>query len=118
MRILLVEDLSDVRSVMAEFLREEGYLVVEAQDGDSALSALTAPAKCDAVIVDVVLPGGSTGLQIADFVKQAGIPVLLYTGHPGSMRLLEAQGVPYLRKPFPFAEVITWLAELPALPAP
>jgi DNA-binding response OmpR family regulator len=113
MRILLVEDLPDLRDVMAEFLREEGHSVAEAHDRDSALSALTAPAECDAIIVDVVLPG-ATGLEIAGFVQEAGTPVLLYTGHPASMSLLEAQGIRHLRKPFPLADIVTWLAEQPA----
>ncbi len=99
---------------MAEFLREEGHSVAEAHDRDSALRVLTPPAECDAVIVDVMLPGGSTGLEIAYFVKEAGTPVLLYTGHPESMGLLETQGIPHLRKPFPLAEIVTWLAALPA----
>ena len=99
---------------MAEFLREEGHSVAEAHDRNSALRVLTPPAECDAVIVDVMLPGGSTGLEIAYFVKEAGTPVLLYTGHPESMGLLETQGIPHLRKPFPLAEIVTWLAALPA----
>lgn len=55
--ILLVDDDPDVRELTAEILRESGYDVVEAEDGERALAALAAmPTPPALVLLDLIMP--------------------------------------------------------------
>jgi DNA-binding response OmpR family regulator len=56
MRILLVEDLPELRTILADLLRETGHEVIEAYDVETATQALIPEALCEAVITDMVLP--------------------------------------------------------------
>ena len=61
MRILLVEDEDGVRSIAATHLRQRGYEVEEACDGEEALDILTdMPGSFDLIISDVVMPSNYT----------------------------------------------------------
>lgn len=60
--LLLVEDEYAVRQATGEFLRLQGYQVIEAKDGLEALSvAARHPAKIDIIVSDVVMPNMSGG---------------------------------------------------------
>ena len=56
--VLVAEDDDAVRDILARSLREYGYTVLEARDGQHALEVATAaPAPPDLVVADVVMPG-------------------------------------------------------------
>ncbi|WP_309243057.1 response regulator [Hyalangium versicolor] len=61
--IMLVEDDELIRSSTAEYLRDQGHQVMEAQDAESALSALST-CQADVLLTDVGLPGRS-GTELA-----------------------------------------------------
>jgi DNA-binding response OmpR family regulator len=109
MRILLVEDSPEVRTLLADVLREAGHDVVEAYDLKTAVQGLSSAPSCEAVVTDAMLPGGSVGLQIATMAKHVGVPVLVCTGHPDAMMVLQAQGVAYLQKPFDTDALLMWI---------
>ena len=100
--VLVVEDDAMVRSALAETLRDLRYRVVEAADADAALALLDGGTKVDAVLSDVMLPGGMDGVALAQAarVHLPGAPVILATGHAGALdgRALPP-GVGVLRKP-------------------
>ncbi|MCA1946330.1 MAG: response regulator [Desulfovibrio sp.] len=54
-KLLLVEDDPQVRSMLSETLRQEGYEVVEAANGREAIAAYKA-APADLVITDIIMP--------------------------------------------------------------
>jgi PAS domain S-box-containing protein len=83
--VLLVEDEGDVRLGVAEWLRELGYLVLEAQDGPAALELLGRTTDVDLLVTDVGLPNGLNGRQVADAARERvpGLPVLFITGYAG-----------------------------------
>ncbi len=58
MRLLIVEDEPDLLSSLSEALREDGYAVDEASDGEDGLAKAL---RCDydAIVLDVMLPGMS-----------------------------------------------------------
>jgi CheY-like chemotaxis protein len=62
-RLLLCDDSNRLRSVLADFLREEGYAVTEAASGEDALAFLVAEpcGTFDAVVMDYCLDPGLTG---------------------------------------------------------
>ena len=103
--ILVVEDNSEVRKVMAVMLGRLGYEVLEAEDGPSALALLGGGENSiDLVLSDVVMPAGMSGLDLARELKRhyQGIKMLMTSGYPeGKIRArdLDEFGTTLLRKP-------------------
>lgn len=82
-RILVVEDDQDVLEITVTMLEDLGYEVLSAGDGEEAFRLLEAEKDFAAVVSDVVLPGGTSGVEIATRVKATapGVGVLLISGH-------------------------------------
>jgi two-component system, cell cycle sensor histidine kinase and response regulator CckA len=81
--ILLVEDERPVRSTLRRLLERHGYRVLEASNGQDALTLVAARgAEIDLVLSDMVMPGMG-GTELAGRVRGSspGIPVLLMTGY-------------------------------------
>lgn len=80
-KILLVEDDSDIRMVYAEVLRDSGYFVLEAADGDAGLKRALED-EWDLMLLDIMLPG-QDGLHILKYVKEndklRNRPIILLT---------------------------------------
>ena len=81
-RILLVEDEFLIRSLISECLAEEGFEVVEADNGTAALTILGSPDLFDALVTDVHMPGGPNGVQLALSARKMhpDLPVIFATG--------------------------------------
>jgi DNA-binding response OmpR family regulator len=67
--LLLVEDEHRLRSLVAQFLRNEGYQVVEAGDGAEGVSRFSDSGPFDLVLVDLNLPVFS-GVEVCRRVKK------------------------------------------------
>ena len=103
-RILFVEDEKVVRVIAARLLRERGYEVIEASDGEEALALAEQHAgTIDLMISDVIMPGmdGPTLLKVArPYLGDA--PVMFISGYAEAefSDLLEGEtGVSFLAKP-------------------
>jgi CheY-like chemotaxis protein len=103
--ILLVEDESVVRRLVAEILESTGYTVMQAGDGPSALELLRRHSgTLDLLVTDVVMPGMS-GPEVAQAVTsmRPGTQVLYTSGYTdsaiGHHGVLEP-GIAFLQKPF------------------
>src|SRR5262249_38701658 len=100
--ILVVEDDRDIRTLLADFLRREGYGVEVAEDSHAADRAL-APIKPDLVILDLMLPG-EDGLSLCRRQRERGsTPILMLTAKNDDVdRIvgLELGADDYLGKPF------------------
>jgi two-component system, cell cycle sensor histidine kinase and response regulator CckA len=103
--ILLVEDETVVRHLVAEILETSGYAVMQAGDGPSALELLRRHSgKLDLLLTDVVMPGMS-GPEVAQAVTsmRPGTQVLYTSGYTdsaiGHHGVLEP-GIAFLQKPF------------------
>jgi CheY-like chemotaxis protein len=109
--ILLVEDDPVVRHVVRLLLELEGDSVVEAKDGDDALTVLDGyHGELDLLVTDVMMPGLS-GAEVCDRVREGrpGLPTLFISGfYPEAVfpdqRLPE--GSAFLAKPFMPEELI------------
>jgi len=107
--VLLVEDDPTIAAFVAKGLREAGFAVDEAADGETGLT-LAREQKFDAAIVDVMLPR-LDGLSLIDALRGRGIrtPVLILSAKRSvddRVRGLQAGGDDYLTKPFAFAELL------------
>ena len=94
---------------MEKGLREAGYAVDRARDGETGLARALAD-HYDAAIVDVMLPR-LDGLSLIDAVRARGVrtPVLILSAKRSvddRVRGLQAGGDDYLTKPFAFAELL------------
>lgn len=102
--ILLVEDDPAVRRIVTRMLDRLGYLVLEAEDGATALAVLEEN-SVDLLLTDVVLPGGMSGPDIARQALQQvpGLPVLYMSGYTENAILHHGrldEGINLISKPF------------------
>ena len=102
--ILVVEDNVDVRDVTVRRLASLGYLVIEASDGPGAVVALRENGSIDLVFSDIVMPGGMTGYELDDWIKEnrRGTKVLLTSGYDAEITRERASpsDMKLLRKPY------------------
>ena len=112
--ILIVDDEPEVRAVVAEFLEDFGYHVLQARGGSDALAQLhDNPAVC-LMISDIRMPEMS-GIELADTATQhnPGLKVILISGYFVAQQVNRR----FLRKPFRMKELETAVrAELDGSP--
>ncbi|MCB1095649.1 MAG: response regulator transcription factor [Verrucomicrobiae bacterium] len=107
-RILLVEDEEALRVAVADSLRDEGYRVLTAAEGDTGLQ-LALEEKPDIVVLDVMLPKRD-GYSICQELRRLNlsVPVLMLTARglvDDRVRGLDAGADDYMVKPFSLAEL-------------
>ena len=100
--ILVIEDNEELREVLADFLRNEGYTVSCVGDGDKAL-ALYEKYGARLLVLDIMLPGAS-GMRILNKVREkSNTPVLMVSAKLGKDDKLSAivNGADdYIEKPY------------------
>ena len=109
MRALVVEDDVTLAGFVEQGLREAGFAVDRAADGDEGL-ALAVRTSYDVALVDVMLPGRD-GLSLVEELRRRRItcPVLILSAKRSvddRVRGLQAGGDDYLTKPFALAELL------------
>ena len=99
--VLVVDDDPTIRTLVADLLVEEGYLVVTAATGQEALDRVLASQPA-ALVLDLQLPG-LDGRAVVEALREwvLQVPVLLVTANGQARRAAEDLGVEsYLSKPF------------------
>jgi len=109
MRILVVEDDTKISSFVVKGLKQSGYAVDAAGDGEQA-EILALATDYDAAIVDIMLPLAD-GLTLVKNLREKGtrLPVIFLSAKASvddRIRGLEAGGDDYLTKPFAFSELL------------
>ncbi len=81
--ILYVEDDERVRKALLKVLDILGYRVLSAENAIEAMKFLDAAEKFDLLLSDIVMPGGMSGVDLADKVRKTRpeIPILLITAY-------------------------------------
>jgi PAS domain S-box-containing protein len=103
--LLIVEDDSSVLKATRRFLEYLGYNILEASNGLDALETLRrARLEIKLVLTDVVLPGGMTGLEVAERMSREnrGLKIVFTSGYTGSVvndALLSNSDIWFLQKP-------------------
>jgi two-component system, response regulator PdtaR len=85
--LLIAEDEFIIRLTIAEFLRDEGYEVIEAANADEALDVLRSGIPIDLLFTDVRMPGSMDGCELAQRVRSEwpSTPVILTSGYSQSL---------------------------------
>jgi CheY-like chemotaxis protein len=105
--ILLVEDNDKVREATANRLESLGYAVLEAKTGPEAITLLKSGDPVVLVFSDVVMPGGMTGYDVAEWVQsmKPDVKVLQTTASSDvpvavskAARKIKVLGKPYTRE--------------------
>jgi two-component system OmpR family response regulator len=109
MRILVVEDDTKIASFLVRGLKQAGYAIDQASDGESGL-ALAESTDYDAAIVDVMLPK-LDGVSLVRRIRAARLlmPVLFLSARTSvddRVHGLQSGGDDYLTKPFAFSELL------------
>jgi signal transduction histidine kinase/CheY-like chemotaxis protein len=113
--ILVVEDEAAVREMSCDTLRELGYIVLEAADGEQALAALDRHPGVDLLFTDVVMPG-MNGRQLAEaaLALRPALKILYTTGYARDALAADGRleaGVSLLQKPFTAAALAARVRE-------
>jgi two-component system phosphate regulon response regulator OmpR len=116
--LLIVDDDSRIRALLARYLTMQGYRITTAANSADAKSRMQGLAF-DLLVLDVMMPGGS-GISLALDVRQqreagAGVPIIFLTAKgdvADRIEGLEAGGDDYLAKPFDPRELTLRIASL------
>ncbi len=115
-RVLLVEDEDAVRMFSARALREKGYTVIEAPNGDVALSMVQKGEKFDVLITDVVMPkmdGPTLSKKIRDMYPDAKtIFISGYTEDTFRKNLDHDAKIHFLPKPYTLKDLASKVKEV------
>jgi DNA-binding response OmpR family regulator len=107
-RILVVDDERALRHLLEVYLAKEGFEVLEAADGEQALTLL-GDCRVDLAVVDVMLPG-MDGFEVVRRIRaRSSIPIILLTARgeeTNRVAGLEIGADDYVVKPFSAPEVV------------
>ncbi len=111
--VLVVEDDDEVRSLVVEMLKGLGYTVVVAPNARAALTLLKSKRQFGALMTDVVMPGGMSGIQLAKSARKLkpGLPILLTSGYAGGQGVAD-DGFAFLSKPYELGVLASRLRDL------
>ena len=109
MRILVVDDESEIRRILRLVLENDGYEVVDAADGASAVEHLRFDKSVDLCIMDVMMPGIS-GVEATEQIRRfSSVPILFLTAKSfdsDKAAAYSSGGDDYVVKPFSSGELL------------
>ena|ERR1700712_1898542 len=113
-QILVVEDNVILRFVLAEWLRSDGYDVLEAVSADEAVTILSSVAVVDLVVTDIQMPGSMDGLDLADYILKTtpALPVVVVSGNRFVDRLQTVAVAAFFPKPYDVERLSNYIATL------
>ena len=113
--ILLVEDDPRLRRVLSRRLRDLGYDVIEADNGVAARAEIAARPEIALVFTDMVMPGGMTGLELAQaaLAMRPAVKILFTSGYaePAIAQFGLSAGA-WLKKPYTADELAEKIREI------
>ncbi|MEX0965165.1 MAG: PAS domain S-box protein [Pseudohongiellaceae bacterium] len=116
-KVLIVDDESDLLEVTSRYVKDLGFKVIPAADGNLALSLLKGNPDIEFLLTDIVMPGGINGVSLARQVRKLlpNVKILYMSGFPSGV-IADKSGIeldaPLITKPFSFDELVTAMDEL------
>ncbi len=119
MRVLVIDDSPTIVAVLNKMLRQNGYEVLKAGDGESGVELARAE-KPDLIFLDIVLPG-INGFAALRMLRRDPVtlktPVIMISGNMQATEQFYAQRIgadDFMKKPFGRGEVFTRIQRLVA----
>jgi CheY-like chemotaxis protein len=110
-RILVIEDEVLIRILVAESLRDAGFIVIETASADEAWSFIMGGGEMDLVFSDINMPGSMDGLELARRLQShdPDLPIILSSGRGwnGPEKIIR-----FLPKPYTPSQVVSLIHEL------
>lgn len=100
--ILIADDEARMRRLIGDYLRREGFSILEAGDGREALSIFYSHPEVDLIILDVMMPNMDGWVTLRELRTKSAVPVLLLTARAQEEDEVFGFGLgadEYLRKP-------------------
>ena len=120
--VLVVEDDARVRRVSVRRMQQLGFKVAEADSGPAAFEILQSGGPFDLLFSDVVMPGGLSGYDVADWmrVNRPDVRVLLTSGYNDELvdDIPKLRSLKMLPKPYSRAQLAIAVEEAMAEPRP
>ena len=115
MRVLVIEDDPKIASFVVKGLKQSGFAVDHAADGEAGLS-LAETTNFDAAVVDIMVPK-MDGISVVQRLRAKGarLPILFLSARASvddRVKGLQAGGDDYLTKPFAFSELLARIQAL------
>ena len=112
-RVLLVDDETNIRKMVAALLESEGFETAEAANGSAGLAEVERDAP-DAVLLDLMMPGGPDGLATLEQLKRVApdLPVVMMSGKANladAVRATKLGAFQFLEKPLTPEGLLTTL---------
>lgn len=116
LRVLVVDDDPIALAILSHRLKNQGYTVDTAENGQAAIEKLNQQFY-DAVLTDMMMPGGISGIDLLEEIKRdyMDTEVILITAHASVNTAIEAMkkgAVDYLQKPVNFDELFLRLDKI------
>jgi two-component system, response regulator PdtaR len=100
--ILVVEDEELARLIIADYLKDAGFTVLESSNAEDALALLEARSEVRAVVLDIVMPGTMDGVALAHRIYQRWprLGLLVVSGRDPPKAAQLPPGTGFLPKPY------------------
>ncbi|HEL2978693.1 TPA: response regulator [Stenotrophomonas maltophilia] len=112
-RVLMVEDQTDLREMIGLALRDFGIEVATTADGHQAAELLKGEARFDVVFSDVSMPNGMSGIELSEHVarEQPQARMILSSGYARSQLPPLPDQVEFLPKPYRLRQLVQLLRQ-------
>ncbi|SDD32794.1 DNA-binding response regulator, OmpR family, contains REC and winged-helix (wHTH) domain [Paenibacillus sp. UNCCL117] len=107
-KILIADDNQEIREIVRVLLESERYQVIEAVDGDDAVSKVDE--NVDLIILDIMMPGKSGFKACIEIREKTSAPILFLTARTDDsdkFMAFSAGSDDYLSKPFSYTELVS-----------
>ncbi|MEJ8554493.1 response regulator transcription factor [Tepidibacter sp. Z1-5] len=102
-KVLIADDEKRMRKLVSDFLKKEGYSIIEANDGEEALDLFEKEKDIDVVILDVMMPKYDGWMVCRNIRKTSRVPIIMLTARSEEFDELfgfEMGADEYVKKPF------------------
>ncbi len=102
-KILVVDDEPDIRQLLKIVLEKEGYMVLEAENGEQAVEIVRCDTALSLIIMDIMMPGMNGVNAAAEIRKISSLPILFLSAKSADsdkMQAFGSGGDDYIVKPF------------------
>ncbi|SFI92254.1 response regulator [Caulobacter sp. UNC279MFTsu5.1] len=123
--LMIVEDEALVAMVLKAELEDAGYRVLDLTDRHAEALEVAMACKPDLALVNIRLAGRDDGIELAEHLKEMGIPVMFISGQVSRARSAQTVAIASLPKPYDAADMVLAVTYLlarlrgdPTLPKP